>query len=400
MIDKRRILAVTFMASFAGVLLQRGGYFFTHDVLAFSQSENLWFALGFGVVYVLGAASSHNLAARFGERRMLLAALAFLVLIHLALAVWPSAHVFAVSFIAMAGVIGAQWPILESFMSAGETPLRLARALGRYNLSWALSVPPALTLAGPLIASGSPRLLFLVAAALYAAALIGCRALPARPPHLDSAHAERPKADRLPRLRALLWCARLAMLESYVLLFLLAPLMPEIMRSVGLGVSVATRASALLDVARVAIFLGLFLSARWHDKSAPLALSIAALPAGFFMVFFGTSLPAVVCGELLFGLAAGFVYFAALYYAQLVENASVDAGGAHEALIGVGYALGPGAGLVGTALAHGAGPGSTAYVHGMLVAVTPLVVLGTIAATRPLMAAKPAQVLEEPEVPP
>ena len=73
----------------------------------------------------------------------------------------------------------------------------------------------------------------------------------------------------------------------------------------------------------------------------------------------------MVTGELLFGTAAGFLYTAALYYAQVVQNASVDAGGAHEALIGVGYALGPGAGLVGTALAHGAGPGSAAYVRGM-----------------------------------
>ncbi|HYP90435.1 MAG TPA: hypothetical protein VEQ59_19820, partial [Polyangiaceae bacterium] len=67
-------------------------------------------------------------------------------------------------------------------------------------------------------------------------------------------------------------------------------------------------------------------------------------------------------------------------YAQVVQNASVDAGGAHEALIGLGYALGPGAGLIGTALAHGAGPGSPAYAEGMSTATLPLVVVGSCAA--------------------
>ena len=85
-------------------------------------------------------------------------------------------------------------------------------------------------------------------------------------------------------------------------------------------------------------------------------------------------------GELLFGAAAGFLYTAALYYAQVVQNASVDAGGAHEALIGLGYALGPAAGLIGSALAHGAGPGSPGYMQGMSIATLPLVAACSCAA--------------------
>jgi hypothetical protein len=104
-------------------------------------------------------------------------------------------------------------------------------------------------------------------------------------------------------------------------------------------------------------------------------------------VLLGQSVSAVIGGELLFGTAAGFLYTAALYYAQLVQNASVDAGGAHEALIGVGYALGPGAGLIGTALAGGAGPGSAAYVRGMSIATLPLILVCTVCALRPLIQA-------------
>ena len=48
----------------------------------------------------------------------------------------------------------------------------------------------------------------------------------------------------------------------------------------------------------------------------------------------------MVAGELLFGWAVGEVYFAALYYAMVVQNASVEAGGGHERIIGLGFALG------------------------------------------------------------
>jgi hypothetical protein len=109
-------------------------------------------------------------------------------------------------------------------------------------------------------------------------------------------------------------------------------------------------------------------------------LAIIALPLGFALVLFGTNIGLVLAGEALFGAAAGLLYTAALYYAQVVQNASVDAGGAHEALIGAGYALGPLAGLIGTALAHGAGPGSAAYVQGMSLATLPLVATGLGAA--------------------
>jgi len=387
---KSRVLLNTFAASFAATLLQRGAYFFTHDVLAFTQAQNLWFALMFGVVYVAGASASHPVSARLGERRTLVGVIAGLALAHFLIAANPTAAMITVVFAVIGVLQGMMWPLFESYMSAGETPEKLGRALGRYNICWALSVPPSLALAGPLIASGKPWLLFVVAATVNAAVALSCLAFPHHPPHLEASHSSRPDALALARVRPLLLSARFAMLESYLLLLLLAPLMPEIMTRVGFGVAAATRASSLLDVARLACFLGLFLYAAWHNRKAPLAFAAIALPVGFFLVLFGNTATLVLSGEILFGLAAGFLYTAALYYAQLVQNASVDAGGAHEALIGVGYALGPSAGLIGTALAHGAGPGTTDYVHGMTIAILPLIALCTAGALYVLV--KPVRV--------
>ena len=77
---------------------------------------------------------------------------------------------------------------------------------------------------------------------------------------------------------------------------------------------------------------------------------MVCLPAGFVLVLVGGNLPLVLVGEALFGWALGVIYYAALYYAMVVKNASVEAGGGHEMLIGSGFVLGPAAGLIGVAL--------------------------------------------------
>lgn len=384
---KRRILLLTFSTSFTATLLQRGSYFFTHEVLGFSQAQNLWLALLVGVTYVLGATSSHRFATRHGERRTLLTVLLSLSAIHVLLAYFGAATLFVPALACITLLQGAMWPLFESYMSAGETPRSLGRALGRYNIAWALSVAPALAAAGALIASGSPQLLFVVAAVLYIAIALACRAFPAHPVHLAADHVDRPTPEVLQRYRGLLRASRFAMLESYTLLYVLAPLMPEIMKNVGFGTASAARAASVLDLARLSCFIALFTYSGWHGRKTPIALAITALPLGFALVLFGPGIWTVIGGEILFGAGAGFLYTAALYYAQVVQNASVDAGGAHEALIGLGYALGPSAGLIGTALAHGAGPGSAAYIQGMSSATLPLIAACSLAALIPLLRA-------------
>jgi hypothetical protein len=82
-------------------------------------------------------------------------------------------------------------------------------------------------------------------------------------------------------------------------------------------------------------------------------------------------------GEAVFGWCNAFVYTAALYYALVVKNGSVDAGGAHEALIGLGFAIGPGSGLIGQALAESA----LGHDGGMMVATLPVVLICAAGAT-------------------
>jgi hypothetical protein len=79
----------------------------------------------------------------------------------------------------------------------------------------------------------------------------------------------------------------------------------------------------------------------------------------------------------------GITYYAALYYSMAVGHAAVEAGGNFEALIGLGYVVGPLLGISANALASPARAGS------ITVGLTWLVVaLGSRGVIRPYLAAR------------
>src|SRR5690349_22377768 len=72
---------------------------------------------------------------------------------------------------------------------------------------------------------------------------------------------------------------------------------------------------------------------------------------GFGLIVAGLSVPLLMFGLAMFGAGMGIIYYATLYYAMTVGKAEVDAGGTFEALIGVGYAVGPLTGLTSAMIA-------------------------------------------------
>ena len=171
------------------------------------------------------------------------------------------------------------------------------------------------------------------------------------------------------------------MLSSYALLFLLAPLLPGIFMDLNVPLVWATGLTALMDIMRVFSFALLRKFTGWHGRMAPAFWVILGLPLGFFMILFGADLSVVLIGELLFGIATGVAYYAALYYGMVVHNASVDAGGTHEGLIGLGFTLGPATGLAGRALAPSVG----GYAAGMLLGVVPMILVCAVGGLWPIL---------------
>lgn len=344
------LLWMTFIESLATILVERGVYFFTQSQLGFSDPENLWLALAWGAAYAVGGLVSHRVSVRLKERPLLAATLVGQLFLNLLLAARPTRLMVYVAFAALAWVNGLKWPVIESYVSAGRTPAQTASAIGRFNVSWASAVPLGMAVAGPLIAL-LPAGLFLLPALLNLASLAMTPPLPRVPLHLPADHVDRPDAPSLRRMGGLLVCSRWLMLFSYAALYLLAALMPGIFAGLGYGVAAATPLAGLVDVVRVVAFVVMIRYTGWHNRVAPLLLSLLALPVGFVMVLSGANTTVVLAGEVIFGLVAGLVYYAALYYVMVLKNASVDAGGGHESLIGLGFAVGPASGIVGIALA-------------------------------------------------
>lgn len=351
---------MTFAESFATICIERGIYFFSHDRLGFGDTDNLWLALVLGVAYVVGALSSHSISQRMTERTLLLLAIAGQTVTHLALAAWPVAATLFIGS-AMIGLFnGVKWPLLESFVSAGKEPLHQARSVGHFNMAWSSAVPLALAAVGPMIACGplhmgglamgAGTIVFLVPAAINLLCITLCASLPTRPVHLPVDHAARPSAVQLDKLESLLSANRWLMVASYITLFLLAPLLPSILARLGTEPTISPALSGILDVVRLLAFFLLGRWSFWHGRVSPVLAGMVMMPAGFFMILLAANMGVVLAGELLFGLAAGIVYYGSLYYAMLVKNASVEGGGAHEGLIGLGFAIGPALGLASAAL--------------------------------------------------
>ncbi|MEX0774722.1 MAG: MFS transporter [Phycisphaeraceae bacterium] len=384
-----RLLLFTFIESFATILIERGVYFYTDELLKFTNRQNLLLAFAFGVVYAVAALLSHRLARRLGEKRLLALVVAGQCLSHLVMCLFPASAVLVAGDMGIALCNGLKWPVVESYISAGRTPLGAAPIIGRFNLAWSISVPLAMFAAGPLIGSGWPWLLFALPALVNLVSLVLIIPLPRVPEHLAVDHPDRLAPAILSRYRLLTSAARWSMLSGYCLLFVLAPLMPTIFGTrLNYSVAAATALAGITDVARVAAFVLMMITVRWHGRRYPLLAGTVLMPLGFLAAMYGPDVTTVIIGEIIFGAAAGVAYHAALYYALVVANAAVAAGGEHEGLIGAGFALGPLAALLGQMAGNAVGRPEL----GILIGVAPIILIGLGASLVPLARVRPPAV--------
>jgi MFS family permease len=99
-------------------------------------------------------------------------------------------------------------------------------------------------------------------------------------------------------------------------------------------------------ISRVGMFWFMGAWGGWHGRFATLLWPPVLLLAGMSLALLAPSALVLAIGLAFFGMGMGAIYASAFYYAMEVGSAGVDAGGKHEAFIGVGYAIGP---LLGTA---------------------------------------------------
>ena len=349
---QRRMLLTAFAESFVTTLVERGVYFYTCHTLGFGDRANLLLALAFGLVYAAMAAVSHRLVGWCGEKPLLVFAIAAQFGITILMAAMPTSTTVVAGTAILGGLYGLKWPVIESYMLAGDTPSRAVHSVGRFSMAWSMAVPLALVAAGPLIHAG-PAWLFVAAVAAGLPSVVAIGGLPTRPGHLPHDHPEHIPAETVVRWQRLLIASRVLMFAGYAQLWVLAALLPGIYAKLGCAVALAAGLSGVLDLMRWQAFYIFGRWTRWHDRRWPVAAIVIGQPLGFALAYFSGTLAWVLVGELLFGLSAGLAYYAALYYAMTIQRGAVKAGGGHEGLIGLGFAAGPGLALLGSALGWG-----------------------------------------------
>jgi hypothetical protein len=377
------VLSVTALGSVSGGVFAIGVFFLTREHYRFSPGENLVLALCIGGAYAILARSAGGISARLsalGGRRIVALSLAFWALVAFLPVVVPGRVVVWICAVLGAAVSGIVWPVVESYLGGGRHGRELRSALGRFNLTWTLSTAFPMLIFGWLTEL-HPLGPLVLCAVTNLAAIVALRWLPARPPASHPEHAEGALGPEYP---ALLVASRWLLPLAYLLSSTLAPVLPHRLAELGTPVPAALVAATWM-VARFGT-LGVMTAAPfWHGRWETLVAGGGALMLGVALTLLGGSLGLVVLGLTLFGIGMGLTYFCAIYYSLAVGHAAVEAGGDFEALIGVGYILGPLVGLCGRALPVGTGGTGT-------VALAWLMAFGGSAlAFRPYLAARRAR---------
>jgi len=355
------VLAVTFVNSLGTGIVTNGVFFVARESYGFGPLRNYGLGLLLGFFYVAGALGVSPLLLRLASRHAsistravligvtaMLGTLCFLPLLAARLdagswAIW----LFTACYSALSGSL---WPMIESYLSGGRRDRALRSAIGRFNVVWGVAVVAAFWLMAPLVKPWPLGIIAILGVlhVLTAAITWPLGAEPGR--HLES------RAEPHPHVyRSLLRVLRVLLPTSYFIAAAWQPFAPTAVERIGIAVAWQTPLVATWMASRVIVFIVMERWHGWHGRwRTPLAGAFL-LGIGFAVSVLaplaGPGLPgaaAMIAGLSILGLGMGIIYSAALYYAMEVGEAEVSAGGKHEALIGLGFTLGPACGLAGT----------------------------------------------------
>jgi hypothetical protein len=158
-----------------------------------------------------------------------------------------------------------------------------------------------------------------------------------------------------------LWLSRIALPAMYVVNFSLGAILPNLPVIRSTSPAMQTVYGSIWIAARMIMFMILAVTIFWHTRPRLLLVSAITLLGGFLLMTIAPQplldpFVSLVAGQIVIGVAMGLIYTASLYFGMVLSQGSTEHGGYHEALVGVGGTLGPGAG----ALAQYLWPGNLA----------------------------------------
>jgi MFS family permease len=366
------------------MLLIVGIFFYTENRFGFSLTQNLLLACGQGAVYVVGSLSANRLQKKLGRRRLLVFDYALMALLAGCASLARSPGAVVGILLTYTAVVGTSWPALESLV-AGDDREAMARKLSIYNVVWASAGAIAIAVNGTLIVHW-PAGVFLVPVMTHA---LSCGLMMVRGGIATRAGTSYPSPQPSPLrgegagvrgegVKLALVLSRISLPATYVVIYSLMAMLPSMPGIKALGTSAGTAVCSVWMAVRCLAFLALGLTHWWHSR--PRLLLVAGF--GMLIGFVGTVGPAtqlghlgwIIAAQILLGAAMGIIYSGSLYFGMVLSDGSTEHGGYHEALIGLGQVLGPGA----SAAAAYAWPGNA--MAGVIVVAT--IITGSIVAAQ------------------
>lgn len=365
------VLALTFLGSVGTGAVTNGIFFITTSGLGYGRRLNLILGAVFGVTYIAAALLAgpglRILARRVGwiSTRGVVACvlLAMGVVCQFPLLARETAAPGDTGLISPAlwamvliysPATGVLWPIVESYLSGGRSGTRLRTAVGRFNIVWSVALVGSFWAMAPLLEK-RPFWILAGLGVIHLAMAAMMFALPREPAkHADDQERHPPVYE------ALLALFRVLLFASYLILSAMNPIQPIILDRIGVALAWQTPVASSWLAARVIIFA---LFERWHGWHGHWWVAWAGLGsmiAGFALavgapIFGPLALVAFIAGLAGMGAGVAAIYCGALYYALSVGSSGVDAGGKHEAVIGMGYTIGPMLGLLALSLSTSPG---------------------------------------------
>jgi predicted MFS family arabinose efflux permease len=334
--------------SFATVIYFNYLYFFFRDKFGFDNKHNLALAALIGLIYMLASWQAGRFAQRCGNFTALKIGFGVMAA---GLAVGSQlnsvAGAIAAACVANVGMCFT-WPVLEALVSESANA---ARAVGIYNITWAVANALAFFIGGTLIEKFGYRSIFYLPLAFTLLQFVTVHWLEkihvvetvAGAEKLPAVEIKPTPPARAKKFQRMAW---LANPFAYIAINTLIAVLPGVAAKFQLSTGLAGFVCSLWCFARVVAFIALWRWTGWHYKFRWLAGAFALLIVSFAVILVVPALAAVLLAQIFFGVAIGLIYYSSLFYSMDASETKSEHGGIHEAAIGLGNCVGPAVGAV------------------------------------------------------
>jgi predicted MFS family arabinose efflux permease len=335
--------------SFATILFFNYLYFFMRDRFGFGDRANLAFAALLGLIYTFAAWQGGKFAHRFGYFTALKIGFGLMVA---GLAV--SSQMNSASGVILAALVTNVgqcliWPTLEALVSESETPAGVPRAVGIYNIVWALTNALAFFIGGTLVVKFGFKSIFYLPLFVVLSQLAlmfwlqkyaneAARASTGKQTATPPPDPDRPSPARAKTFLRMSW---LANPFAYIAINTLIAVTPGLAAKFHVSPMFAGFVWSLWCFARLGAFVVLWRWTDWHYRFRWLAASFAVLIVSFAAILLSPNLALLIVAQIFFGGAIGLIYYSSLFYSMDGGSAKSEHGGIHEAAIGLGNCVGP-----------------------------------------------------------